>query len=246
MSYIDQINKDKIPAHVAIIMDGNGRWAKSHAKMRLSGHQEGAKSVKRAIEVCGELGIKYLTVYAFSTENWNRPHTEVNGLMNLLANSIDKEFDEIHRNKIRIRIIGQIDKLPPNLQKKLKVVIDKTKDNDALNFIIALSYSGRWDIINAVKNIATDCSDNRISPDMIDDSLFEKYLSTNEIPDPELLIRTSGEERISNFLLYQLAYSELYFTDTLWPDFSKEDFYKAIIDYQHRERRFGQTSEQLT
>lgn len=246
MSYIDQINKEKIPAHVAIIMDGNGRWAESHSKMRLSGHQEGAKSVKTALEVCGDLGIKFLTVYAFSTENWNRPHSEVNGLMSLLANSIDKEFEQIHRNKIRVRVIGQMDKLPTHLQSKLNSVIEKTKDNDALNFIIALSYSGRWDIVNAVKNIASDCYNQKISCNVIDNVLFEKYLSTDGIPDPELLIRTSGEERISNFLLYQLAYSELYFTNVLWPDFSKEDFYKAIIDYQNRERRFGKTSEQLT
>ncbi|HOZ29840.1 MAG TPA: isoprenyl transferase [Bacteroidales bacterium] len=246
MSYIEKIKKEKIPAHVAIIMDGNGRWAKSQGKMRLSGHQEGAKSVKRAIEVCGELGIKYLTVYAFSTENWNRPHSEVSGLMSLLSNSIDKEFDEINKNKIRIRVIGQIDKLPENVQKKLNQAIEKTKDNDSLNFVIALSYSGRWDIINAVKKMIRDCDDKKISRDLIDEETFSTYLSTNGIPDPELLIRTSGEERISNFLLYQLAYSELYFTTTLWPDFSKEDFYKAIVDYQNRERRFGKTSEQLT
>jgi len=245
MSYKDQINKNKIPEHVAIIMDGNGRWAKSQGKLRLAGHQEGAKSVKRAIEVCGELGIKYLTVYAFSTENWNRPSSEVSGLMGLLSNSIDKEFEEIHKNKIRIRVIGQMDKLPENVRKKLQKVIEKTKDNQTLNFIIALSYSGRWDIINAVKSIISDVNNKNIRPDSIDNILFEKYLSTCDIPDPELLIRTSGEERISNFLLYQLAYSELYFTETLWPDFSKEDFYKAIIDYQNRERRFGKTSEQL-
>ncbi len=246
MSNIDNIDKNKIPQHVAIIMDGNGRWAKSRNKIRLAGHQEGAKSVKSAIEVCGELGIKYLTVYAFSTENWNRPQSEVSGLMNLLVSSIDKEFEEINKLGVRIRVIGQTDKLPKSVQKKLSFAIENTKYNTALNFVIALSYSGRWDIINAVKTLADDCRKGTVNPDDIDDELFENYLATAGIPDPELLIRTSGEERLSNFLLYQLAYSELYFTNVLWPDFSKEVFYDALINYQKRERRFGKTSEQLT
>lgn len=246
MSLKNKIDKNKIPTHVAIIMDGNGRWAKSRGKMRLAGHQEGARSVRTAIEVCGELGIKYLTVYAFSTENWNRPKSEVNGLMNLLVSSIDKEFEEINKLGVRIRIIGEIVKLPANVQSKLNLAVENTKNNNKLNFVIALSYSGRWDIVNAAQKIAQDCKNNIINLESINDKIFESYLSTSEIPDPELLIRTSGEERISNFLLYQIAYSELYFTDVLWPDFSKEEFYSAIINYQKRERRFGKTSEQLT
>lgn len=246
MSVKDKIDNSKIPQHVAIIMDGNGRWAKSRGKMRLSGHQEGAKSVKKALEVCGELGIKYLTVYAFSTENWNRPKTEITGLMNLLVNSIDKEIDEINELGIKIQIIGQIDKLPSNVKKKLQFAVENTKNNSKLTFIVALSYSGRWDILNAVKAIAENVKENKIDVNNIDYEYFESQLATVGIPDPELLIRTSGEERISNFLLYQLAYSELVFTDVLWPDFSKEVFYQAIIEYQNRERRFGKTSEQIT
>lgn len=246
MSNIDNIDKTRIPQHVAIIMDGNGRWAKSCNKLRLAGHQEGAKSVRNAIEISAQIGVKYLTVYAFSTENWNRPQNEVVGLMNLLVSAIDREFEEINKNGVKISVIGQIDKLPTSLQKKLNFAIENTRNNTVLNFVIALSYSGRWDIVNAAKSLAQDCKSNKINPDDIDDKLFEKYLATSGIPDPELLIRTSGEERISNFLLYQLAYSELYFTDVLWPDFSKEDFCAAIINYQKRERRFGKTSEQLT
>ncbi len=246
MSIIDNINKTNVPQHVAIIMDGNGRWAKSRGKMRLSGHQEGAKSVKKALEVCGELGIKYLTVYAFSTENWNRPKTEISGLMNLLVSSIDKEFDEINRLGIKIQVMGELNKLPENVKTKLQLAIEKTKKNNKLTFIVALSYSGRWDILNAVKIIAKEVKDNNIDVNNIDYNYFESKLATAGVPDPELLIRTSGEERISNFLLYQLAYAELFFTDVLWPDFSKEVFYQAIIDYQNRERRFGKTSEQIT
>jgi undecaprenyl diphosphate synthase len=246
MSLINEIDKTRIPNHVAIIMDGNGRWAKSRGKLRISGHQEGAKSVRTAIEVCGELGVKYLTVYAFSTENWSRPQAEVSGLMNLLVSSVDKEFEEINKLGVRIRVIGELDKLPSNVQSKLKFAIENTKNNTALNFVIALSYSGRWDIVNAARKLAQDCKNNVLNPNEINDKVFESYLSTADIPDPELLVRTSGEERISNFLLYQLAYSEFYFTDVLWPDFSKNEFYSAIINFQKRERRFGKTSEQLT
>jgi undecaprenyl diphosphate synthase len=246
MSLIEKIDKTRVPKHVAIIMDGNGRWAKSRGKMRLSGHQEGAKSVKTAIEVCGELGVKYLTVYAFSTENWNRPKNEISGLMNLLVSSVDKEINEINKLGIRIQVIGEIDKLPDNVRKKLQDAIETTKNNEKLTFIVALSYSGRWDILNAAKSLARDAKDNLIDLSEINYELFESYLATAGTPDPELLIRTSGEERISNFLLYQSAYSEFYFTDVLWPDFSKEAFYEAILDYQNRERRFGKTSEQLT
>lgn len=246
MSLIEKIDKTRIPKHVAIIMDGNGRWAKSRGKMRLSGHQEGAKSVKTAIEVCGELGIQYLTVYAFSTENWNRPKNEISGLMNLLVSSVDREINEINELGIRIQVIGEMNKLPDNVRKKLQDAIETTKNNKKLTFIVALSYSGRWDILNAAKSIARDAKENLIDPSEISYELFESYLATAATPDPELLIRTSGEERISNFLLYQSAYSEFYFTDVLWPDFSKEAFYEAILDYQNRERRFGKTSEQLT
>ncbi len=245
MSLINKIDKTRIPEHVAVIMDGNGRWAKSRGKIRLSGHQEGAKSVRSAIEVCREVGIKYLTVYAFSTENWNRPKSEVSGLMQLLVKSIDNELDELNANGVRVRVIGDTDSLPSNVKKKLNFALEKTKHNDKLNFVIALSYSGRWDIVNAAKSIIADAKQNKLDKENFTAEDFEKYLSTAGMPDPELLIRTSGEERISNFLLYQLAYSELYFTSILWPDFSKEAFYEAIINYQNRERRFGKTSEQL-
>ena len=246
MSLIEKIDRTKVPNHVAIIMDGNGRWAKAKGKMRLSGHQEGAKSVKTVIEVCGELGISYLTVYAFSTENWNRPKNEVTGLMSLLVNSIDKEIDEINKLGIRIKVIGELFKLPENVKNKLQEAIKLTQNNDKLSFVVALSYSGRWDILNAVKNLVADAKQNDINPNEIDYQKFESYLATVGTPDPEFVIRTSGEKRISNFLLYQAAYSEFYFTDVLWPDFTKDDFYEAIIDYQNRERRFGKTSEQIT
>lgn len=245
MSIFESIDKNRLPNHVAIIMDGNGRWAKSKGLLRLNGHSEGAKTVKTTLQACGELGIRYLTVYAFSTENWNRPLAEINGLMALLINSIDKEIKEINNSGVKVRVIGEIEKLPKNVQKKLNYAIELTKDNQRVDFIIALSYSGRWEIVNAVKKIVENCKNNTLSINSVDEKLFSTYLSTVEIPDPELLIRTSGEKRISNFLLYQIAYTELYFTDVLWPDFSKEEFYKAIVDYQNRERRFGKTSEQI-
>jgi undecaprenyl diphosphate synthase len=243
MSLINSIDKNKLPQHVAIIMDGNGRWAKSRGQIRLKGHQEGTKTVKRILQASGELGIKYLTVYTFSTENWNRPKAEINGLMSLLVSSIDNEIDEINKSDVKISVIGDIGKLPSNVRKKINFAIEKTKNNKSINFIIALSYSGRWEIVNAIKEMFKN-SEN-INPEEITEEMFAKYLSTKNIPDPELLIRTSGEQRISNFLLYQIAYSELYFTNKLWPDFSKEDFYEAIINYQNRERRFGKTSEQI-
>lgn len=246
MSLIDKIDTTKLPKHVAMIMDGNGRWAKARGKIRLSGHQEGAKSVKNVIEACAQIGIQYLTVYAFSTENWSRPKVEVSGLMNLLVRSIDKEIEEINKQGVKIQIIGELDKLPKAVAKKLNFAIETTKNNTRLTFVIALSYSGRWDIINAVSNIIKDVENKKLTQNDFSQKVFENYLSTDGIPDPELLIRTSGESRISNFLLYQLAYSELYFTDVLWPDFSKEEFFKALLDFQNRERRFGKTSEQLT
>ncbi|MDL2262007.1 isoprenyl transferase [Bacteroidales bacterium OttesenSCG-928-I21] len=245
MSLKDKIDLNKIPKHVAVIMDGNGRWAKARGEIRLNGHHAGARTVKSTLQACGELGIKNLTVYAFSTENWNRPQLEINGLMNLLVSSIDKEIDEIHKSGVKVTVVGEIEKLPKNVQKKINYATEQTKNNQRINFIIAISYSGRWEIINAVKQIAEEYKIGKINIDEITETTFSNYLTTNGIPDPELLIRTSGEERISNFLLYQLAYTELYFTDTLWPDFSKEDFYAAIIDFQSRERRFGKTSDQI-
>jgi undecaprenyl diphosphate synthase len=245
MSLKDKIDLGKLPQHIAIIMDGNGRWAKSREQIRLTGHQAGARTVKSTLQTCGELGIKNLTVYAFSTENWNRPQAEISGLLSLLISSIDKEIKEINKSGVRVIVIGQNEKLPESVQKKLNYAVELTKSNQRINFIIALSYSGRWEIVNATKKIAEDYKANKISINDINETFFSDYLETKGIPDPELLIRTSGEKRISNFLLYQLAYSELYFTDVFWPDFSKEDLYAAIIDFQSRERRFGKTGDQL-
>ncbi len=244
MSLLEQIDKSKLPQHVAFIMDGNGRWAKSRGFVRLLGHKNGVKTVKEILNAAGKLGLKYVTVYAFSTENWNRPQDEVSGIMNLLSSAIDDEIDEIMRNEIKVSVIGQTERLPKYLQEKVAEVVEKTKNNSKLNFIVALSYSGRWEIIEATKKIATDYANGKISLDDIE-TVYPNYLSTAGIPDPELMIRTSGESRISNFLLYQLAYSELYFTDVLWPDFDKEEMYKAILSYQSRERRFGMISEQV-
>lgn len=245
MSLKENINPERVPQHIAIIMDGNGRWAKQKGKMRLSGHNEGAKALKNIIETAANTGVKFLTVYAFSTENWNRPKDEVSGLMNLLMSSMEKEIKNVQKNGIKISVIGDTCKLPDKVRKKVEKAIEATKSNKKFNVIIALSYSGRWELVNAIKNITEDIMSNKISLDNITEDSVSQYLTTAGIPDPELLIRTSGEYRISNFLLYQLAYSELYFTDVLWPDFSSEEFYKAIIDYQSRERRFGKTSEQI-
>jgi undecaprenyl diphosphate synthase len=245
MSLKENINPERVPQHIAIIMDGNGRWAKQKGKMRLSGHNEGAKALKNIIETAANTGVKFLTVYAFSTENWNRPKDEVSGLMNLLMSSMEKEIKNVQKNGIKISVIGDKSKLPDKVRKKVEKAIETTKSNKKFNVIIALSYSGRWELVNAIKNITEDIMSNKISLDNITEDSVSQYLTTVGIPDPELLIRTSGEYRISNFLLYQLAYSELYFTDVLWPDFSSEEFYKAIIDYQSRERRFGKTSEQI-
>ena len=245
MDLLDQIDRSKLPQHVAFIMDGNGRWAKKRGQIRLFGHNNGVKAVKEILNAAGNLGIKYVTVYAFSTENWSRPADEVSGIMNLLSRAIDDEIESMMKNGIRVSIIGEMERLPQKLREKVSNVIEMTKNNDKLDFVVALSYSGRWDIVEATKKIARDCADGKISPDDINSDLISKYLSTANIPDPELMIRTSGESRISNFLLYQLAYSELYFTDVLWPDFNKEELYKALISYQNRERRFGKTSEQV-
>ncbi len=245
MSLKDKINIEKLPVHVAVIMDGNGRWAKKRGKTRTFGHQNGVKSVRETAEAAAELGIKYLTLYAFSTENWNRPKYEVDVLMKLLVKTIDKETKTLNKNNIRLNAIGDLKSLHPASYKQLIKSIDDTAGNTRMTLTLALSYSSRCEIVNAVKKIADKIKNNDISAENIDQDLFSSFLSTYNIPDPELLIRTSGENRISNFLLWQIAYAELYFTDTLWPDFRKEDLYKALIDFQGRERRFGKISEQI-
>ena len=238
---MEKIDINKLPKHIAITMDGNGRWAKSKGKLRIFGHKNGVKSVRDTVEGAAEIGIEYLTLYAFSSENWNRPEREVNALMTLLVSAINKETKTLMDNNIRLSTIGDINKLPSKAQKELQEAIIKTKDNTRMTLVLALSYSGRGEIINAVQNIIKDGK----KPEEINEDTFQQYLTTKSVPDPELLIRTSGEYRISNFLLWQIAYSELYFTDTLWPDFRRADLYKAILNYQSRERRFGKTTEQL-
>jgi undecaprenyl diphosphate synthase len=245
MEYKSLINKNKLPEHVAVIMDGNGRWAKKRGNIRIFGHQNAVKSVRDTVEAAVEIGIKYLTLYTFSSENWKRPKLEVNALMSLLVSTLNSEIRTLTENNVRLLAIGNIDQLPSEVNKKLKDTIELTSTNKGLNLILALSYSSRSEILNAVKLIADEVKKNALDVSEINESTFNKYLYTANIPDPELLIRTSGELRISNFLLYQLAYSELYFTETLWPDFTKEEFFKAIHNFQSRERRFGLTSEQL-
>ncbi|MCD4773963.1 MAG: isoprenyl transferase [Bacteroidales bacterium] len=245
MNLKDIINIENLPIHVAIIMDGNGRWAKKQGKNRTFGHQNGVKSVRETTEAAAELGIKYLTLYAFSTENWNRPKYEVDVLMKLLMKSINKETKTLNKNNIRLNAIGDLNSLPLASYKQLMKSIEDTSGNTRMTLTLALSYSSRWEIVDAVKKIADKIKTNDISAESIDQDMFSSFLRTNNMPDPELLIRTSGENRISNFLLWQIAYTELYFTDTLWPDFRKEDMYKALIDFQGRERRFGKTSEQI-
>jgi undecaprenyl diphosphate synthase len=236
-----EIDKTNLPKHIAITMDGNGRWAKTKGKLRVFGHKNGVKAVRDTVEAAAEIGIEFLTLYAFSTENWNRPESEVNALMTLLVSAINKETKTLMDNNIRLSTIGDTESLPSKAKKELLQAIEKTKNNSRMTLVLALSYSGRWDIINAVNTIVKEDNVNR---DITEED-FQQYLTTKSVPDPELLIRTSGEYRISNFLLWQIAYSELYFTDTLWPDFRKEDLEKAILDYQSRERRFGKTSEQI-
>jgi len=236
-----EIDKTNLPKHIAITMDGNGRWAKTKGKLRVFGHKNGVKAVRDTVEAAAEIGIEFLTLYAFSTENWNRPESEVNALMTLLVSAINKETKNLMDNNIRLSTIGDTESLPSKAKKELLQAIEKTKNNSRMTLVLALSYSGRWDIINAVNTIVKEDNVNR---DITEED-FQQYLTTKSVPDPELLIRTSGEYRISNFLLWQIAYSELYFTDTLWPDFRKEDLEKAILDYQSRERRFGKTSEQI-
>jgi len=245
MSLKTQIIPNKVPQHVAIIMDGNGRWAQQQGELRIFGHTNGVESVRAAITASVEIGVEFLTLYAFSTENWNRPKEEIDALMNLLVQSITQELDSMNEQGVKLETIGDIDNLPKSCQLALKDAIDKTKNNDKLTLILALSYSSRWEITNAITKIALQIEENKLSSNEINEDLISSYLSTSNFPDPELLIRTSGENRISNFLMWQLAYTELFFTDILWPDFDKECFYKAIIDFQKRERRFGKTTEQL-
>lgn len=245
MSWKDQIIQDRLPRHIAIIMDGNGRWAKQRGKLRIFGHNNGVKAVREAAESAAELGVEYLTLYAFSTENWNRPRAEVNALMHLLVQTIHKEIKTLHDNDISLKAIGNLQSLPKAIYNELQDAIEETSGHKKMSLVLALSYSSRWEITDAVKNIAMQVSDGKLSPQDIDSDLLSTHLTTRDIPDPELLIRTSGEFRISNFLLWQIAYSELYFTNKLWPDFRKEDLYEAIVDYQKRERRFGKTSEQV-
>jgi undecaprenyl diphosphate synthase len=244
-SLLDQIDKDRLPRHIAIIMDGNGRWAKEQGQDRLYGHFHGVESVRNIVEGCAELGIGYLTLYAFSTENWDRPEYEVIGLMELLVSTIRKEVESLHKNNIKLHVIGDMAMLPEYARQELNEALEFTSKNTGLSLIMALSYSGRWELLNAVKNIAYEVKQNRIAVEEIDQSTLQRYLCTSEFPDPELMIRTSGEFRISNFLLYQLAYAELYFTNVRWPDFRKNNLYEAILDYQGRERRFGKTGEQI-
>ncbi|MBR4350113.1 MAG: isoprenyl transferase [Bacteroidales bacterium] len=239
------IDPDRLPEHVAITMDGNGRWAKRHGNVRLFGHQNGVSTVNEIVTAAAELGIKYLTLYTFSTENWNRPQDEVSGLMNLLISASEKNLEKLIRNNVKLLTIGDFESLPQKVRTSLQNVIEKTKNNTGLTLILAISYSSRWEITEMVKSIAQQCVDGKINPSAITNETIQDNLSTRGIPDPELLIRTSGEYRISNFLLWQIAYTELYFTDTLWPDFTKEEFYKAIENYQSRTRRFGKVDNQL-
>jgi undecaprenyl diphosphate synthase len=245
MSYKNQIQHNRIPRHVAIIMDGNGRWAKRQGLARMFGHRQGVETVHNITEVAAELGVEYLTLYAFSTENWNRPKEEVDALMSLLVDTIVKETPTLMKNNVRLSTIGDLNRLPAAAQQKFRACMEETSSNTGLNLVIALSYSARWEMIQAAKSIAMAVQQGTMLVEDINEEVISSYMTTAQMPDPDLLIRTSGELRISNFLLWQLAYSELYFTDCLWPEFTVEEFYRAIVDYQHRERRFGKTSEQI-
>ena len=242
---MQQIDRDRLPQHIAIIMDGNGRWAKERGKQRLFGHQSAIQSVREVSEASAEIGVKFLTLYAFSTENWNRPLAEVSGLMSLLATTIRNEVSTMNKNSIKLNAIGDLYSLPKTNYEQLMQAIADTSHNTRMTLTLALSYSGRWDLTQATRRMAQDVADGKMQASDINDTTISSYLSTAGMPDPELLIRTSGEERISNFLLWELAYSELYFTPKYWPDFRKADLYEAILNYQHRERRFGKTSEQV-
>ena len=246
MNFKEQIDIKRLPKHIAIIMDGNGRWAKERGRLRIFGHENGVTAVRHTIEAAAEIGVKFISLYAFSTENWNRPKKEVDALMSLLVKTINKETHTLNKNKIRLQAIGDLKSLKSETYKELMTAIDNTANNDHMTLSLALSYSSRWEITNAVKQIAEQVKEGSLDSADINDDSISQHLTTNFMPDPELLIRTSGEQRISNFMLWQIAYSELYFCPKYWPDFGKEDFYKAIVDYQSRERRFGKTSEQTT
>jgi undecaprenyl diphosphate synthase len=239
----ENIDLNNLPKHIAVIMDGNGRWAKSKGAARIFGHRNAVDAVRATIEGCGELGVQFLTLYAFSTENWGRPKEEIDGLMELLVNTLKKEIKSLNENKVRLKAIGDLGQLPGDCQLNLADAIDATKTNNGLTVLIALSYSGRWEIIEAVKKAAVDIAEGKLDPAGITEKVFANYLETKGVPDPELLVRTSGEMRISNFLLWQIAYTEIFITKTLWPDFRKEDLYEAICSYQQRERRFGKVLE---
>ena len=245
MNYKDQIDKSRLPRHIAIIMDGNGRWAKRQGMGRVFGHKRGVETVHNITVAATELGIEYLTLYTFSTENWNRPKEEIDALMNLLVDTIVKETPTLMENNVRLLTIGDLDRLPESTRQKFLGCIEQTSRNTGLSMVIALSYSARWEITNAMQTAVRRAQAGELRPEEVNEQLVSSLMTTNGMPDPDLLIRTSGELRISNFLLWQLAYSELYFTDCLWPDFTPEELYKAIIDYQNRERRFGKTTEQL-
>ncbi len=245
MTFKDQINPERLPAHVAIIMDGNGRWAKQRGMDRIFGHQQGVNAVRQVIEAAAEIGIKFLTLYAFSTENWGRPDEEVSALMGIMVQSLNNETDTLIKNNIRLTAIGDTARLADDVRERLTETIRLTSVSTGLTLIVAMSYSSRWEILEAARKLAEEIVKGTVDPGTVDEQEFGKYLATSGVPDPELMIRTSGEIRISNFLLWQLAYTELYFTDILWPDFGKEEFYQAIVDFQKRERRFGRTSEQI-
>jgi len=241
----DKIDPARLPSHVAIIMDGNGRWAMQKGHLRMLGHQHGVQAVRNVTEAAAELGVKFVTLYAFSTENWRRPQEEINALMALLVDTIQSETETLMKNGIRLEAIGNLTQLPPACNKQLQETVEVTKDNHRMTLILALSYSGRWDIIEATRKIARQVKQGRLQPDEIDENALNSALNTSKYPNPELLIRTSGEQRISNFLLWEIAYAEMHFTPVLWPDFSKDDFYQALLDFQQRDRRFGLTAEQL-
>jgi undecaprenyl diphosphate synthase len=245
MSLREKIVAQKLPVHIAIIMDGNGRWARQRGFERINGHEQGVKAVREVIECAAELGLKYLTLFTFSTENWNRPDDEISALMRIMVQSLNNETETLVKNNVRLRAIGDIDRLADDVRERLKETIMLTSTANGLTLVVALSYSSRWEIVEAARKVAVEVTNGKLNPSDIKEKDFEKYLTTEGIPDPELMIRTSGELRISNFLLWQLAYTELYFTDVLWPDFGKEELYKAIMDYQKRERRFGKTSDQV-
>ncbi len=245
MDLKEKILKGKIPEHIVIIMDGNGRWARKKGNQRIFGHKNAIQAVRDSVEGAAEVGVKFLTLYAFSTENWNRPRTEIDALMSLLISTLNTETKSLHENNIRLQVIGDIDSLPKDVNKKLEESKKITAQNTGMTLILALSYSGRWEIVNAVKQISQEIELKKFDSSEIDENFFKQYLKTSDFPDPELLIRTSGEFRISNFLLWQIAYSELFFTDILWPDFRKKDLFEAIENFQKRERRFGKISEQL-